>query len=72
MEGMSYMKRKIYLQSKQDLWYLAGALCHGSYSTTDYENNLNYKDESEGRTAKFDIQFILPHTLTLEELIEMN
>lgn len=63
------MKRKIYLQSKNDLWYLAGALCHGKYETEDYENTLVYSDKSSGKQAKFDIQFILPHTMTLEELI---
>lgn len=66
------MKRKIYLQSKNDLWYLAGALCHGHYETDDYENTFIYKDKTQGIRTKFDIEFILPHTMTLEQLLKIQ
>ena len=50
------MERTIYLQNKDDLMYIAGALVNGVYETNDYERQEKYTDKSTNK-CKFDIIF---------------
>lgn len=62
------MQKTIYLSSRDDLTYLAGALIHGKYRTSSYEHQTIYEDENEENRLKFNIRFVIPEERTIEQI----